>query len=517
MSESQPRLRRRGGPRSKSGCENCKARHIKCDETRPYCRRCSQQGWVCGGYLAVDGNYEAGVGFIEPSITTYAIPFRIPGSQQDRRLLHYFCVRGAGDLSGHLGSEFWTRLVLQQSHDHAPVRQAVVALSCAHQCYITARDGGESAPADAIVHYSRAMRSLRKYMSVSIDNRTEMPAIIPLVCSILFCCFENSQGNTEAALRHLSSGVSILARQKERRSFNHHEVRDHEHLDLLEHMLARLDLQASMFDDARLPLMKQDPTIKTEASSPDTFKTIDDAQRELTSLQSKKLQFLIYNETLKFWTEQDLPNEVKLEKQTIEAASTDWYEKLDRSVQDQTISPENSNSPETSRSENGFAAQSHKCAQDPAITILHIHYHVFRLLLSASLPYNPSVFGASPGTAHYNTLNTILDLMESTPQARGAGSRSLGAETGIVAPLFLLIMKCTDPAIFERALNLLLAISGRREGMFDSRVLAEIAMRFASQHQTPLGTVALEWQAGDALEERVNGLIGFAKNLGVVP
>ncbi|KAI0815486.1 hypothetical protein GGR55DRAFT_686331 [Xylaria sp. FL0064] len=515
MSESQLRLRRRGGQRSKSGCENCKARHIKCDETRPYCRRCSQKGWICGGYLMVDGNQQVGTGFIESSIATYAIPFRVPGSQQDRRLLHYFCVRGAGDLSGHLGSEFWTRLVLQHSHDHAPVRQAVVALSCAHQCYITAHDRGKSAPADAIVHYSRAMRSLRKYMSVSIDNRTEMSAIIPLVCSILFCCFENTQGNTEAALRHLSSGVAILARQK--RSFDHHEVRDHEHLDLLENMLARLDLQASMFDDARLPLMKHDPTSKTEASSPNTFKTIEDAQSELTSLQSKKLQFLRYNETLKFWTEEDLPNDVKLEKQTIEAASTNWYEKLDRFVQDQTIFPKNSNSPETSRSEDGSAAQPHECAQDPAITILRIHYHVFRLLLSASLPYNPSVFGASSGTAHYNTLNTILDLMESTPQARGAGSRSLGAETEIVAPLFLLIMKCTDPTIFERALNLLLAISGRREGMFDSRVLAEIAMRFASQHQTPLGTAALEWQAGDALEERVNGLAGFAKNLGVIP
>ncbi|KAI1352255.1 hypothetical protein F5Y01DRAFT_97288 [Xylaria sp. FL0043] len=317
MSESQPRLRRRGGPRSKSGCENCKhvplfnmfswmalttsrARHMKCDETRPYCRRCSQKGWVCGGYLTVDGNQEAGAGFIETSITTYAIPFRIPGSQQDRRLLHYFCVRGAGDLSGQLGSEFWTRLVLQQSHDHAPVRQAVVALSCAHQCYIAARDSGESAPADAIVHYSRAMRSLRKYMSVSIDNRTEMSAIIPLVCFILFCCLENTQDNTGTASRHLSSGVAILARQKERRSFDYHEVRDHEHLDLLEHMLARLDLQASMFDDARLLLVKQIPTIRAEPSSSDAFKTIDDAQRELTGLQSKKLQFLIYNETLKF-------------------------------------------------------------------------------------------------------------------------------------------------------------------------------------------------------------------------
>ncbi|KAI0429411.1 hypothetical protein F5Y09DRAFT_260455 [Xylaria sp. FL1042] len=524
MSAFQSRLRRRGGPRSKSGCENCKARHIKCDETRPYCRRCIQKGWVCGGYSAVEGNQQITPGLVETSITAYyAIPFRIPGSQQDRRLLHYFCVRGAGDLSGHLGSEFWTRLVLQHSHDHVPVRQAVVALSCAHQCYIMAHDGGDPVPADAIVHYSRAMRSLRKHMSVGIDNKVEISAVIPLVCSILFCCFENMQGNTEAALRHLSSGIAILARQKERGRLNY-EGRDNERLDLLEHMLARLDLQASMFDDARLPLMRQSLTIETEESSSDTFQTIDNAQADLTRLQSGKLQFLIHNETLKFWPEHDLPEVVKLEKQAIEEACTVWYEKLGRFVHDHSISPaehdkkhDGSEISGTSRGEDGCSAQVRESAQDPAITILLIHYHIFRLLLSASLPHDPSVFGAPPGTAHYNTLNRILDLMESTPQARGAGSRSLGAETGIVAPLFLLIMKCTDPAVFERALNLLLAISGRREGMFDSRVLAEIAMRFASQHQTPLGTVALEWQAGDALEKRVNGLAGFAKNLGVIP
>ncbi|CRG91542.1 DNA-directed RNA polymerase I subunit A43 [Talaromyces islandicus] len=32
------------------GCANCKSRHIKCDETRPYCNRCKKSGLQCRGY-----------------------------------------------------------------------------------------------------------------------------------------------------------------------------------------------------------------------------------------------------------------------------------------------------------------------------------------------------------------------------------------------------------------------------------------------------------------------------------
>ncbi|KAI0533932.1 hypothetical protein GGR58DRAFT_516540 [Xylaria digitata] len=512
MSTSQLKLRRRGGPRSRSGCGNCKARHIKCDEARPHCRRCLEKGRACDGYLAVDGDQQAATALIASPITSYEIPFSVPGSQQDRRLLHYFCVRGAGDLSGHLGSEFWTRLVLQQSHDSIPVRQAVVALSYAHQCYTTAHDSsGDSVSADAMMHYNRAMRSLRKYMSASIDNKKGVSVVIPLICS----------GNAEGALRHLNSGIAILARQKEGERLVP-ESRDYECLDLLEQIIARLDLQASMFNDARLPLTRPSPAVKPKTLASDTFKTINDAQAGLTRLQNIKLRFLIYNNQFKFCHEADLPERVKLEKQEIEEACTEWNEKLDRFVRDRPFAPEehrdcnsSSDSTETICGGEDSSAQVRGVARDPAVAILRIHYHVFRLLLAANFPHDPSVFCGPSGTPNYHTLIEVLDLIESSSQVHGAGRRSIGAETGIIAPLFVIVMKCTDPTIFKRAFNLLSAVSGRREGIFDSCVLLEIAIRIASQHQTPYRTVALEYQAGDALEERVNGLDGVAKNLGI--
>lgn len=454
------------------------------------------RGQVCGGYSTTIGHQQVGYSSaVSQKITAYAIPFRIPGSQQDRRLLHYFCVRGADDLSGHLASDFWTRLVLQYSHDHISVRQAVIALSRAHQYYTTTEDIASSVSTDATVNYSRAMRSLRKYMSASIDHKN-VSALVPLICSVIFFSFENMQGNTEAALRHLNSGIAILAHRRESDGLTPNN-RDSEEIGSLERMLTRLDLQASMFDDARLPLLTPILSLGSTASTFEKFESLGNAQAELTGLQSCMLRFLISNNTFKFWPEHNLPDDVKLEKQAIEVAYTEWKIKFDHLLHSQS-------------------ARVRETPQDPATTILRIHYLIFRLLLSHSLPYDPSVFSGSPKSTRHRTLNEVLDLVESISRARGATSRSVGTEAGIIPPLFLIMVKCTDPAIFKRALELLLNMSGSREGMFDSRVVAEIAMRFAAQHQTPPGTVALEWQAADAFEERVNGLAGVAQNLGII-
>ncbi|GME36042.1 hypothetical protein GTA08_BOTSDO07470 [Neofusicoccum parvum] len=39
-----------GVPGRSSGCHTCRARHIKCDERKPTCRRCEKSGYTCQGY-----------------------------------------------------------------------------------------------------------------------------------------------------------------------------------------------------------------------------------------------------------------------------------------------------------------------------------------------------------------------------------------------------------------------------------------------------------------------------------
>ncbi|KAH7033924.1 hypothetical protein B0J12DRAFT_278402 [Macrophomina phaseolina] len=39
-----------GVPGRSNGCHTCRARHIKCDERKPTCRRCEKSGYTCQGY-----------------------------------------------------------------------------------------------------------------------------------------------------------------------------------------------------------------------------------------------------------------------------------------------------------------------------------------------------------------------------------------------------------------------------------------------------------------------------------
>ncbi|KAL5590375.1 hypothetical protein FOBRF1_013932 [Fusarium oxysporum] len=44
------RLTRSYGQRSRGGCQSCKQRHVKCDESRPTCTNCAKKGLLCDGY-----------------------------------------------------------------------------------------------------------------------------------------------------------------------------------------------------------------------------------------------------------------------------------------------------------------------------------------------------------------------------------------------------------------------------------------------------------------------------------
>lgn len=42
--------RRKHRTKTFTGCWTCRSRHVKCDEQRPHCQRCLQNGWQCEGY-----------------------------------------------------------------------------------------------------------------------------------------------------------------------------------------------------------------------------------------------------------------------------------------------------------------------------------------------------------------------------------------------------------------------------------------------------------------------------------
>ncbi|RGP60225.1 arginine metabolism regulation ii [Fusarium longipes] len=62
-------------PRSRAGCATCKAKHTKCDETRPECLRCTRKGVKCGGYWKeFKWSFKHQPGEVEVDFTTASSP-----------------------------------------------------------------------------------------------------------------------------------------------------------------------------------------------------------------------------------------------------------------------------------------------------------------------------------------------------------------------------------------------------------------------------------------------------------
>lgn len=90
IKRSQPAGSGRSCTKSKSGCRECKRRHVKCDEQFPVCFRCQQRGTVCFSDSRLSGWR---VEF--PAITVQNAPNYLDtlGNHIDARLLQYWLER----------------------------------------------------------------------------------------------------------------------------------------------------------------------------------------------------------------------------------------------------------------------------------------------------------------------------------------------------------------------------------------------------------------------------------------
>ncbi|KAL2849669.1 hypothetical protein BJX68DRAFT_237483 [Aspergillus pseudodeflectus] len=279
---------RKSMPKVRTGCRTCKQRRVKCDEGKPSCLNCSRAGRQCEGYpVPMNGQGKELQRQQRLDIRVYSLPFKVPGSQADRQLLHFYCVEAAGSLSSFSDPTLWTTLILQRSHHQPVIRNALVTLAGLYREYLL---GGNSIQPSgsqlAMQRIAKCHRQLRLYLRTP-DASVETP----LICSILFYVFETLVGDASSAIQHLNSGLNLLRRTQARS----HDYSD----DILPHLIAifsRLDVQASAFDDLRVPILT---LVSPEEMSglvgivPDTMSSLSEAEAALTKLQNWMMHHII--------------------------------------------------------------------------------------------------------------------------------------------------------------------------------------------------------------------------------
>ncbi|KAJ5090812.1 hypothetical protein N7532_009496 [Penicillium argentinense] len=172
-------------------------RRVKCDETRPCCKRCQSTGRKCDGYYLVSR-----------SELSLVIPSRIPeADEKSRRSLDFFQHVVAPVLSGPLGRSFWTHLVSQLAHQEPAARNAVITISALYEQF---NQGATQLrlPYDegfAMRHYSSAIQeiiSLKAHYPDQLDTT--------IIVSILLSCIECLRGNKAAAVSHCRHGILLM-------------------------------------------------------------------------------------------------------------------------------------------------------------------------------------------------------------------------------------------------------------------------------------------------------------------
>lgn len=388
------------------------------------------------------------------SITSYSIPFKVPGSQRDRQLLHYFCVQGASEISGFLTSDFWSEIVLRESHQDSALRQALVAMSSLHLDYITSDPvKSQAASIETLDNYGKAIRTVRKRLAQPSPDTTK----VALICCVIFYCCENTLGNPDTAQQHLSNGLELL------KSISRHSTQmEKVEMKGLKTIFERLDMQASFFQDDRVPILSL-PRWEKHKTEYDAlvpkgcFSTLQEAHESLIKLQSWLYSFINKNADVYKAGIDSLSSVVLDEKAALVAAYNSWSYAV----------------------ENFQLAEAHDEHTKYGLRFLLVHSKICQMIVDSKFPVNDEIFGASPNPAAHEILDlveTLLDYttkLNSSPSATQTPRRNFSLESGVVAPLFALALKCSDESVATRAAQML-SLSQRREGLYDAQTMAMI-------------------------------------------
>ncbi|KAM3074283.1 hypothetical protein ACMFMG_002903 [Clarireedia jacksonii] len=210
LSESKkqrPRYRNCGTP-VRTGCRTCKIRRVKCDEDKPFCKKCTSTGRSCDGYEILADLKKRTLAKKSPSISL-ELASVIVEDPMEQQMLDFFRTFTAPELSGKFAIEFWEKRILQAATIEPSIRHIILALGAIHKHYCERHQ--KSVPYDGLTQafafrqYTEAISTLRN----SIVNDPQSLDVTLISC-ILLICFDCLVEDHASAMVHLNSGLRIL-------------------------------------------------------------------------------------------------------------------------------------------------------------------------------------------------------------------------------------------------------------------------------------------------------------------
>lgn len=427
-------------------------RHVKCDENKPSCERCTSTGRICDGYLS-NFNHKTSV---QPSIERISTSNDF--SPAELRSFDFFRSEAAPMLSSCFDAGFWQYLVLQMSSLYPAIRHAVIAIGDLLENK-GASDRSSYHPSEqrplqlgnwrnhgfAIKQYNKAIAAL----SHGADCNTPIDAII-LAC-ILFICIESLRGEVATAIRHCNSGMSIALSHLQNiepglRAENVQRLRN----DMLP-VLCRANLLSILFGNSP----SWDYAIALADVVPDEFTSFRQARDSMFHLMSLSIRF------------RRVGAQPRRLLRSLDMSDYQLQFDIQQQIRNWNV-----------RYEELFSREARTPQQLQASRMLQIHRLVTSIMTVRSTDIDECAVDSL-----YADFEAVVSLAEDILECDVdiCGTQSTKTTTFLldmemIPPLYFVAQKCRHPALRRRAISILQRLH-RLEGFWDSDLAAAVAKR----------------------------------------
>ncbi|KAK4540554.1 hypothetical protein LTR36_009084 [Oleoguttula mirabilis] len=385
---------------------------------------------------------------------TLKLKWVLPSSQpadtspREQAAFHFFRTVLVQSLSGTYDSDLWIRHVLPVSVAEPVVRHAVIALGALGR----RERGGAATQQDdhfALLEYSKAMKSLHDKIA---EPGQMTPALILTTC-ILFVVIEIWQGGRRQAKSHLTSGLKIIREVQEDASASAASSR--KSLVPLIEAFELLDIQISLNTNDRVHLNRAVGLAHSTRLPEDVhFTAVPDAICPL-NVHMAAMRELVHMVELRAFTPEGIcgneHRDFEYEQARQLVALSSWEEAMD-----------------------SLFSRLKTSREQQAARQLQLHHLSTKLMVSMCLSNGQELLWDS-FTADFQRMlhlsNTLIEVAQYPDDSRFP---SFSLNMGVLAPLYFLALKCREPLIRHKALDLLSTCS-HQEGVWDGPTLAPSA------------------------------------------
>ncbi|KAM0131663.1 hypothetical protein ACHAO1_007156 [Botrytis cinerea] len=442
-------------------------RRLKCDEGKPACFRCSNSGIRCRGYTIQAPISTKKKEIVRQSLVPIrpappTLPNHEPSylnlSEQEWLYFQDFASTTSTDPYGMIAdatrraarsieSFFWAEVVLQESFSTPCIRHGIVAISALVRSF--QMDSASSQQIQdhehfALKQYGKALQSTRDFIA-DTESTAERSRTL-FIASVILAHFDCFYGNRDLAISHMQCARSLLTKETSK-LLDYRFVSILMSLDSVNYSTMGFESEFSY---------RQAIFGKEQIHIPEFFLSIEEAVETRSILVARANNLYIEMFKYRFTPRGKIPRSAIKLRDYYVAQLRQWDTVFRRSTWISDCKP---------------AISGHPVLRPDSLR-LRVLISIIKLATSLNEPQSVTDKLLEPFQYIVSYTRDIIDYEKHSLRRKS----SFNFDIRTTIPLFVVTLYCRNsPALRGEALKLLLS-SHRREGAWDSRVIARIAI-----------------------------------------